>query len=143
MAHVKMIHMMEMALTCEDYSIADSDHRISVLEQIWLAWNFQTDQHHYFVFWIQPEALQERASAFPSDAFYGLWFQQFSKRQSSGFLGLTILGFALFCKTPDEPVRPVAVQPEPLLLFCCLPSVEVLGLVSVLLPGDFGSTNSA
>ena len=40
MAYVKTTYMMKTALTCEDYSIADSDHRISVLEQIWLAWNF-------------------------------------------------------------------------------------------------------
>ena len=40
MAYVKMIHMMETTLTCENYSITDSDQRISVLEQIWLAWNF-------------------------------------------------------------------------------------------------------
>ena len=64
-----------------------------------------------------------------------------------GFLGLTILSFDLFCKILDEPVRPVvepvrpvAMQPASVPLFCCPPSVEVLDVVSVLLPGDFGST---
>ena len=68
----------------------------------------------------------------------------------SGFLGFTIFGFDLFCETLGEAVRPVgepvrlvAVQPAPLPLFCCPPSVEVLDLVSVLLLGDFGSTISA
>ena len=65
----------------------------------------------------------------------------------SGFLGFTIFGFDLFCETLGEAVRPVgelvgpiAVQPEPLPLFCCPPSVEVLELVSVYLLGEFGLT---
>ena len=38
MAHVKMIHMMETASTCEDCSIADSNYGTSVSEQILNAW---------------------------------------------------------------------------------------------------------
>ena len=67
-----------------------------------------------------------------------------------GFLGLTVLGFDLFCKTLDEPVRPVLqpvrlveAQQAHLTLFCCPPSIEVLDIVSVLFLGDFGSTISA
>jgi len=40
MAHVKMLHMMKTALICEDCSIADSVHGISVLKRILVAGNF-------------------------------------------------------------------------------------------------------
>ena len=41
MAHIEVIHiMMETLLICEDCYIADSDHRIFVLEQILVASNF-------------------------------------------------------------------------------------------------------
>ena len=68
----------------------------------------------------------------------------------SGFLGFTIFGFDLFGETLDEEVRPVGelvrlvvIQPVPLPLFYCPPSIEVLELVSVYLLGEFGLTNSA
>jgi hypothetical protein len=38
------------------------------------------------------------------------------------------------------PAIPVTAQPVPLPLFCCPPSVEVLDVASMLLPGDFRST---
>jgi hypothetical protein len=59
---------------------------------------------------------------------FSLLFEFNGKTPISGFLGLTIFGFDLFCETLDEAVRPVwtpvrlvAVQPALLPMFCCPP----------------------
>ena len=58
----------------------------------------------------------------------------------SGFLGLTIFDYDLFCETLDEavrlvckPVRSVAVQTSTFALVLLPPSIEVLDTVSMLL----------
>jgi hypothetical protein len=67
----------------------------------------------------------------------------------SGFLGLTIFGFDLFCETLDEAVRPGCRQTgrgaTGTVAFVLLPppSDEVLDVASMLLLGDFRSTISA
>ena len=74
-------------------------------------------------------------------------FKRFSKHQSGVFLGLTILGFDLFCKTLYEvagpvlePLRTILSQPTSLSLPSSPLSVEEPNTISMLSLGDFMST---